>query len=31
MVTQGFLMAGMTEAEINNRAQEKLDKVLNRE
>ena len=31
MVTQGFLMAGMSEAEINNRAQEKLDKVLNRE
>lgn len=30
-VTQGFLMAGMTEAEINNRAAEKLDKVLNRE
>ena len=31
MVTQGFLMAGMSETEINNRAQQKLDKVLNRE
>ena len=28
MITQGFLMAGMSAAEINNRAAEKLDKVL---